>query len=467
MEDNNATHSWIEKLIHTIPWQDRRQVVQNISDASSPKFDFFLLVVLSSAIATLGLINDSSAVIIGAMLVAPLMSPIIGFGLATMTGKTLLLRNASASLLGGAILSISIAVIITLGNLYLPFVPSFIVDLPKEVLSRTQPTPNDLIIAMAGGIAAAYAMTRPKLSATLPGVAIATALMPPLCTVGIGIALGNWNVAGGALLLFLTNAVTIAFAASMVFFLTGFSPFHGRKEVKIPQSLTAAAILTGILLISLSLLSLRFFQQAQENRDINTIVESEVNALNGADLIDLSVIHSDVDTKMEITIRTNRALTHTQVSLLQQALVNRLDRPISLVVNQVLAQLLDPLNPPTPTPTVTIGPSPTPTNTFTPTTTATNTPTATPTKTATPLPTYTQLPGSGKIISTQIVPFYNLYQSPGGPIIAQLRQKQVLTVLYNSEIYQGLVWVEVMDADGRIGWIPQLYLIDVTPTPSE
>ena len=81
------------------------------------------------------------------------------------------------------------------------------------------------------------------------------------------------------------------------------------------------------------------------------------------------------------------------------------------------------------------------------------------------MPTNTPLPASAKVIPTQIVPFYYLYQNPGGPIISQLKTNQVLIVLYNKENYQGLVWVEVMDDEGRIGWIPQIYLFEITPTP--
>ncbi len=127
-----------------------------------------------------------------------------------MTRNTTLLRNAISALLRGALLAIALATLMTLFNNLLPFFG--IQELPKEVLARTRPTPIDLVIALAGGVAAAYAMTQPNVSAALPGVAIATALMPHLCTVGIGIALSRWDVAGGATLLIITNTVTIAFA---------------------------------------------------------------------------------------------------------------------------------------------------------------------------------------------------------------------------------------------------------------
>jgi uncharacterized membrane protein len=136
------------------------------------------------------------------------------------------------------------------------------------VLSRTHLSPFDLGIALAGGLAASYALAQPQLSAALPGVAIATALMPPLCTIGIGLALGRWDVAGGAFLLFVTNAVTIAFAATLVFFGLGFSRSPTQSPACIPRSLVVSAFLTAALIIPLSYLSLQFFQQAMENRFI-------------------------------------------------------------------------------------------------------------------------------------------------------------------------------------------------------
>ncbi|MCK7481091.1 MAG: DUF389 domain-containing protein [Candidatus Moduliflexus flocculans] len=213
--------SWFRTLIRPLSPDKTKDVIDEVTPSAFPGFDFFLLVVLSCSIAALGLITDSPAVIIGAMLVAPLMSPIIGIGLASMTGNATLLRNAISALLRGAVLAIALATLVTLLNNQLPFFS--IQELPKEVLARTRPTPIDLVIALAGGVTAAYALTQPNLSAALPGVAIATALMPPLCTVGIGIALGRWDVAGGATLLFITNTVTIAFASVLVFFLRGFS----------------------------------------------------------------------------------------------------------------------------------------------------------------------------------------------------------------------------------------------------
>ena len=453
----------IRRYVHPPSKQERREIIEEITESASPGFDFFLLVVLSCSIATMGLITNSPAVIIGAMLVAPLMSPIIGLGLGSMIGNAKLLESSLSALLRGALLAVLLSVIMTVVNRNLPFV--ILQELPAEVLARTHPSPIDLVIALAGGLAAAYAMTRPNISAALPGVAIATALMPPLCTVGIGIALERWDVAGGASLLFVTNAITIAFASALVFFLQGFTPERRIEDWIIPRSLLGAASLTLILLIPLSFYSIKFFNEASENRRINEVVKLEVARMNGAELVDpLKVQHTPDGLDMVITVRTNTPLRYEQVTELQKSIATSLQQPVSLKVNQVFAEQFDPLIPPTftPTLTLTLTPTLTPTNTPGPSPTPTVIPTITPTFTLTPSPTPT--PGLVQVVNT-IIPPLRLYQTPGGPVIGLIRSGQVLTLLYGKQELDGLIWVEVVDIEGRVGWMPEAYLFDVTATP--
>jgi len=453
--------------VRKLPFEQRREIIKEISESSTPGFDFFLLVILSTSISTLGLITDSPAVIIGAMLIAPLMSPIIGIGLASIIGSEKLLKDAGSALIRGALLAIFLAAIITVINSYLPFV-SF-QELPKEILSRTHPSPLDLMIAFSGGLAAAYSLTQPNLSAALPGVAIATALMPPLSVIGIGIALGRWDVAGGAGLLFTTNAVTIAFASALVFFLRGFNPYPSNGVTKLPRNLKLSAIVTGALLIPLTYASIQFVTQASQNRLINTVVQEEIQKVNNAELVELNITRNGETLEIDVTIRTNSALHYEQVVGLQQAIVDRLNQPVSLKVNQIFAERLDPLIPPTATSTPTItstptaGPSPTITNSPTPTPTGTATFTPTPMPTSTPTPTATP---AQAVVLNNYLPAIRLYQEPGGPSIGTLRLNQILTVLYGTQIKDGLVWVQIKDSEGRIGWIPQIFLRMITLTPS-
>ncbi len=452
---------WFRKIVKPITRERRGEVQVQLRASSHPDFDFFLLVVLSCIIATLGLLTDSPAVIIGAMLVAPLMSPIIGLGLGSLTGDGTLLRNAGIALLRGAITAVLMATILTFINHQLPFLP--LQDLPNEVQTRTRPGPIDLTIALAGGMAAAFALAMPSISAALPGVAIATALMPPLCTVGVGIAMGRWDVAGGALLLFVTNAVTIAFAAMLVFSALGFGVTREDGRI-VPRALVVTASFTLVLLIPLTWISVRFFRDATDNRLIEDVVKLEV-AQYKAELASFDVLNQDNTLHITLTIRTSEPLRYEDVIQLQKDIALRLQKPVSVIVNQIFASRLDPLIPPTLTITPTFTSTPTPvTSTPTPTYTPTSTPTITPSKTPVP-PTPTATPSIARVTNTN-GRILDLVQTPGGPSIGKLRNGDYITVLYGSEVLDGLVWLEIMDKDGRIGWIPQINLSVVTLTPT-
>ena len=443
------------KIVKPVTLERRAEVQVQLRDSCTPDFDFFLLVVLSAVIATLGLLTNSAAVIIGAMLVAPLMSPIIGIGLASLTGDARLFRDSGVALARGALMAILMAVLLTWGNRNLPFVT--LQDLPSEVMARTRPSPIDLMIALAGGMAAAFALAMPSISAALPGVAIATALMPPLCTIGIGIAMSRWDVAGGALLLFLTNTVTIAFAGMLVFFALGFAPKRVAGQ-RVPRALAVSAMFTLVLLVPLTVLSANFFHNASENRQIDAVVKEEVAKLD-AELTDLQPLQDGDTLHLNITLRVSRQLSYEDVTTLQQNIALQLQRPVSIVVNQVVAAKLDPLIPPTLTITPT-APTFTSTATYTATVTATYTSTSTsipPTPTATPQ--LAQIPRTaGKTL--------DLVQQPGGPSIGKIRPGDFVTVLYNTRVLDGLVWWEVMDVDGRTGWLPQIEMMVVTLTPT-
>jgi uncharacterized hydrophobic protein (TIGR00271 family) len=443
--------------------RERVGVVQmQLRDASAPDFDYFVMVLLSAMIATFGLLTDSVATIIGAMLVAPLMSPILGIGLASIRGDTNLLKDAASAVLRGAVIAIVLSALVTWLNELLPFVG--LQELPAEVLSRTRPTPIDLGIALAGGLAATYALVQPGLSAAMPGVAIATALMPPLCAVGVGVALGDWSVARGAFMLFVTNAITIAASATSLFYILGFSLTRKTTERNLPRSVQVSLVLTILLLAYLAGQSYIFFQEANFNRTISQVARAQVEG-RGGEITDLDWIEVEDILKIDITIRVSKLLSHNASVEIQEAFANELQRVVELNINQITVAQLDPKSPPTPTPTLTLGPSPTSTVTPTPTATLTLTPTASPTPTNTPTPTLTPTPGLAVVKEVASI---DLHQSPGGPVIGRILRGESFRVLYGYEIVDGWVWIEIQDQEGRIGWIPQYLseLITQTPTPT-
>ncbi|GGB52126.1 DUF389 domain-containing protein [Blastomonas aquatica] len=217
-----------------IPSIEHRAVIAKVDDESglTPRYAFMIL--MSAGIAVLGLLLSSPAVVIGAMLISPLMGPIIGlgFGLAMVDGNEI--RRTAISLGAGVLLAVFFTALVVF------FSP--IKDITPEIAARTRPNLFDLLVALFSALAGAYAMIRGR-EGTIVGVAIATALMPPLATVGFGLATLNSTVFFGALMLFVTNLMTIAIAAAVMARLYGFGP-----KLTSRQSGVQAAIITTVFL---------------------------------------------------------------------------------------------------------------------------------------------------------------------------------------------------------------------------
>jgi uncharacterized hydrophobic protein (TIGR00271 family) len=187
-----------------------------LSEGARPTIDYYILTVLSCIIATVGLIQGSTAVIIGAMIIAPLMTPILAFSLGVIWGDLFLFRVSLSSIFKGTFWAVAISSAI-----------AFIIPLSdylSEILSRTHPSVFDVTVALASGIVGAYGYANKRISNSLTGIAIAVALMPPLCTIGIGLGNRDLQVAGGAALLFAINLVSIGLAGAVVFWLMKIHP---------------------------------------------------------------------------------------------------------------------------------------------------------------------------------------------------------------------------------------------------
>ena len=219
----------------------------------------FALMGFSVAIATYGLLNDSAAVVIGAMLVAPLMTPMMGYAAAMVMAWPR--RQAWSLGVVTASSAYAIAVAIAL-SLVVPAGPEG--GLPGEVLARTSPNVLDLFIALAAGGAGAYVTVHTRVGGALPGVAIAVALVPPLATIGILIRYGEWDLAAGAVLLFLTNWAAIVFAAGAVFLISGVTPRARavRYSRRIKLGLAFAVLVVVVIAVPLGLHSAREFRTA-------------------------------------------------------------------------------------------------------------------------------------------------------------------------------------------------------------
>lgn len=236
---------WCNLTVPQMEREDRVKLYENLYVNSTWNFDFISLICLSTAIAALGLIANSTAVVIGAMLVAPLMVPILGAGLAIIQGNMPLVINSAKSIVLGFLSALGIGLLVGLLTPY--------DEMTDEILSRGSPRLADLFIAFFSGVAAAHCMSRPKLSAALPGVAIAAALVPPIASSGIALSLGNTDAATGAAILFFTNVVCIILGSSITFFAAGIRYNKKRAQNRwVQQAYIGLIVALSLLIIPLS-----------------------------------------------------------------------------------------------------------------------------------------------------------------------------------------------------------------------
>jgi len=223
-------------------------------------------------IASIGLNVNSTAVIIGAMLISPLMGPIMGIGLGIGIFDFKLVKIAVKNLL--------IAVLISLATSTIYFLITPLDEARSELLARTVPTIWDVLIAIFGGLAGIIAITRKSMGNAIPGVAIATALMPPLCTAGYGLSNGEWYYFFGAFYLFLINTIFISISTFLIVKFLKFKPkqfIDKAVEQRVRKTIWIIAVLT--ILPSLYL-AYRFVQQEVFNRQAKNFINKEIKARN-------------------------------------------------------------------------------------------------------------------------------------------------------------------------------------------
>ena len=300
---------------------DRIATYARVRRNSRANADFNVLLSLSVVIAAFGLLLDSPAVVIGAMIIAPLMQPVVGVGLGVATANGQLTRIGAASLLRGILLALFLAFLI--GWL----VPS--ASVTSELDARGQPSTLDLLIALASGAAGAYATARKGAASSVAGVAIAVALVPPLATAGIGLAIGERALAAGAALLFATNVIAIGAMSAIMFLWMGFKPdmdrFHGVRGLV--RGL--ATLLALVAVVAFFLVARRESTDLQLDRRVFSIVEISVQGVDPEATLDS--VSYDQQGSIIVIAATVETADFTRIaaesSLIQSDVTSQLGRP--------------------------------------------------------------------------------------------------------------------------------------------
>ncbi|MDX5339687.1 MAG: TIGR00341 family protein [Cyclobacteriaceae bacterium] len=299
-----------------LPWarhattEEFKELFAIIRENSQTTTNYMVLMALSTVIATFGLFGDSSPVVIGAMILAPLMGPIISLAMGALRQDEVLIKGSLITIFWGVFLGIFFAVLITgITPLKTP---------TGEILARIRPNLLDLGVAVGAGIAGAFAYSREEIAKTLAGVAISVALVPPLAVVGIGLGWGDWNIFWGAALLLGTNLAGIVMAAVLTFLMLGFSPFQIAKK--------GLLISLGIFLLVSAPLIWSFSKMVRENRIIQNLSGKEIphGLLRDVQVLSLSPL------RLSLTILSERELHEEDFKLIQDEIQHKLQEPVDL-----------------------------------------------------------------------------------------------------------------------------------------
>ena len=307
------------------------EIVREIKEGSQPSGSFYTLLLAASLIASFGLMANSTAVVIGAMLVSPLMTPILGMSLALVRGSGKVFWRATQAEIFGVFLAIGIAALFGL----LPIN----VEATPEMLARTQPNLLDLLVAVLAGFAGAYAMVDERISPALPGVAIATAIVPPLANTGLCLGIGAYAGAWGSFLLFFANFISILLVAAAVFLAAGLaSEFLSKSPWDLIRRFGWATLAFLVLVVVLSNTLVEMVQGRRLDRVIKQVLTDELANLSYASLD--KQMHKTESNEVYVlaTVRSPRIIPPDEVGKIQDALSRRLEKPINLIVRTTIAR---------------------------------------------------------------------------------------------------------------------------------
>ncbi len=310
--------TWLAQLRAGV---DYPAVVATVAEDARWSGHYLFMVVISAGIAVLGLLLSSPAVVIGAMLVSPLMGPILGLGVGVALFDQAAIRRA--------LVALGLGIAVAVGFTALVVAVSPLQTVTAEIAARTRPNLFDLLVALLSGLAGTYALIRGRQGAIV-GVAIAVAVMPPLATVGFGLATANWAVMGGAAFLFFTNLMAIALAAAAM------ARLYGIGASLSPRQSVVQAAISIVMLAALAVpLGLALRQIAWESLAQRRVREELARAFpRPARLADVEIRLEGQPAEVGALVFTSRPEAGAQARLTRQ-LSEALGRPVRLTLEQV------------------------------------------------------------------------------------------------------------------------------------
>lgn len=298
---------------------DFKELFLNLRSNAKFSYIFLILMILSTLLATTGLFANSASVVIGAMILAPLMAPIISLSMGVVRAENTLIEQSIKTLLIGIGMALLFSAIFT-----------FLIPLHQttsQMQERLNPTLLDLMVAILSGIAGAYASSKEEIAKSLAGVAIAVALIPPLSITGIGIGLGSFDVIYGSFLLFVTNLIGITLSAALTFIVLGYSPVTKAKK-----GLYYTTALLGVITIPLVL---SFYDMVVNNNYLNSL-ESITSITVNQKKVELNIRNvkfNDDVLIIDLQSISSKPLTHGEYKTIKESLEKKLGEKIILEVS--------------------------------------------------------------------------------------------------------------------------------------
>lgn len=301
----------------------RQGVMDKLIADTQPNIGFIGLAAISSLIATFALLIEDIPVLVGAMLIAPFLTPTLLIGMGIIRGELNLLKKGLITLLAGIVIGIIFSVIITL--------ISPIKEIGDEIMTRSSPTLIQLFIAVLAGGAAAFSYSYRKIRAVLAGAFIALALVPPISIIGIGIATWNLEILGGASLLLTANVIGLTIASVAVFFLLGFRPRNTMENLRgVKLGIIWLAVLFFLIALPLGYIMQNIIDKVQIEDASRKVISRQLNKYPDSEVTNISSQEKNGKVKISFTIQSGYQIDNSLIAGIRNSLEDELNKEVEV-----------------------------------------------------------------------------------------------------------------------------------------